>query len=149
MLQCRKHKRYKGIQKPKIDCLECWSVYLGAKLDGPKIHEHAKAGKLLAQYRKRAKLTPLQLAKMVSTNVSNIHNIERGGCGASESLTDRLTTALKIKGDEAMIFKYHCLVKHRRLRAIIAFDITSDVGQAMTRLALQEYRDFLEEQCQN
>lgn len=24
---CKKHPKYKGIRKPRVDCLACWSTY--------------------------------------------------------------------------------------------------------------------------
>lgn len=26
-MKCKKHPRYKGIYKPRIECLDCWKIY--------------------------------------------------------------------------------------------------------------------------
>lgn len=26
-MKCKKHPKYKGINKPKVSCIDCWRVY--------------------------------------------------------------------------------------------------------------------------
>ena len=35
ILNCKKHKRYKGKKQPQILCLGCWAVYLMEHKDEP------------------------------------------------------------------------------------------------------------------
>ncbi len=32
-MKCKKHPGYKGIRKPRVDCLECWKIYARSEID--------------------------------------------------------------------------------------------------------------------
>jgi transcriptional regulator with XRE-family HTH domain len=142
MLECAAHRKYKGKRAPRTTCAGCWAVYLGAMLDGPDMHPVRLATMLKLELKKR-KITLTELARLSRQTIAGISRMVSGKGGASPLSAERLAEIMGLYGDDRLIFIYDATRRFKRKKNI-AFDVTSDVGQAVIRKVLREHRECLE-----
>jgi len=140
MLKCNDHPRYSGKSQPKSPCIGCWAVYLGSRLDGPKL-ESTRFISELKKYRKKNKLTIRKMALKARMSEGSLSKLLRSKYTTIKRPTaEHYADLLGLYGDERLLFIYSATAEHRRFRNNIAFDITGDVGQAVVREVLQNFR---------